>query len=331
MAKGGKSAIIIHMEVKVDRKAALKKVKTLVLPHRGEVDAFRAKLERAFKTDFLPNRVDLVERKVGGTRCDILTPELLAAGRVMLYVHGGSFVGGSCASWRSFCATLAHASSSKLIVPEFRLAPSHPFPCSLEDVENVFREAAAEDGIKELAVAADGSGSSLACALLLRMKKEERLAVKKLLLLSPWLDLSPQAFGGRKIKDEVLTADNMKRAAELYTYSSNLENPLVSPLKASDEQLSSFPETYVQCGGKEALLAQSRAFCERLVSLGVRAQLDVFPGMMFSFQLADEFLTEAHEALERIGQHFSERRGDSADDIDERKRLMRENNIAPSS
>ena len=319
-----------HMEIKVDRKAAVKKVKTLVLPHKGAVDAFRAKLERAFKTDFLPNRVDLVERKVGGVRCDILTPELLAAGRTMLYVHGGSFVGGSCASWRSFCATLAHASASRLIVPEFRLPPSHPFPCSVEDIESVFHETAADPAVKELALAADGSGAVLACAVLLRMKKEELSSIKKLVLFSPWLDLSPQAFTGRRIKDEVLTADNMKRAAELYTYSSNLENPLVSPLKASDEQLSSFPETYVQCGGKEALLGQSRSFCERLTSLGVSVKLDVLPGMMFSFQLADEFLTEAHEALERIGANFSERTGDTADDIDERKRLMRENNIAPS-
>ena len=319
------------MEIKVDRKAALKKIRYLVLPHKGEVDAFRSKLERAFKTDFLPNRVDLVERKVGGIRCDIITPELLAAGRTILYIHGGSFVGGSCASWRSFCATLAHASSSRLVVPEFRLAPSHPFPCSVEDIESVFRQTESEGSVKELALAADGSGASLACALLLRMKKEERLAIKKLVLLSPWLDLSPQAFGGRKIKDEVLTADDMKRAAELYTYSSNLSNPLVSPLKASNEELSSFPETYVQCGDKEALLTSSRYFCERLSSVGVKAVLNVFPGMMFSFQLADEFLTEAHEALERIGQSFSERQGDTADDIDERKRLMRENNIAPTS
>ena len=331
MAKGFKSATIVHMEIKVDRKAALKKVKTLVLPKKGAVDAFRARLERAFKTDFLPNRVDLVERKVGGVMCDILTPELLAAGRLMLYVHGGSFVGGSCACWRSFCATLSHASSSKLIVPEFRLPPSHPFPCSVEDIESVFRETAADPTVKELIVAADGSGAALACGLILRMKKEERGAVKKLVLLSPWLDLSPEAFTARKIKDEVLTADDMKRAAELYTYSSNLSNPLVSPLKASDEELELFPETYVQCGGKEALLATSRAFCERLVSVGVKAQLDVFPSMMFSFQLADEFLTEAHTALERIGHNFSEHSGDSADDISERQRLMRENNIAPTS
>ena len=35
---------------------------------------------------------------------------------------------------------------------------------------------------------------------------------------------------------------------------SNLENPLISPLKVSPEQLAGFPSTYIQAGEKEILL-----------------------------------------------------------------------------
>ena len=40
------------MEIKVDRKAAVKKLKALVLSPKNEVEAFRSKLEKKFKTDF---------------------------------------------------------------------------------------------------------------------------------------------------------------------------------------------------------------------------------------------------------------------------------------
>ena len=126
------------MEIKVDRKAAVKKLKALVLSPKNEVEAFRSKLEKKFKADFIPNHVERTEKKIGGVKCDILVPEIFASNRIVIYVHGGSFVGGSRDSWRSFCSIFANAVSAKVVVPEFRLAPSYPFPSSIEDVEKVF-------------------------------------------------------------------------------------------------------------------------------------------------------------------------------------------------
>ena len=116
------------MEIKVDRKAAVKKLKALVLSPKNEVEAFRSKLEKKFKADFIPNHVERTEKKIGGVKCDILVPEIFASNRIVIYVHGGSFVGGSRDSWRSFCSIFANAVSAKVVVPEFRLAPSYPFP-----------------------------------------------------------------------------------------------------------------------------------------------------------------------------------------------------------
>ena len=112
------------MEIRLDKKAAVKKIKSLVLSSKGDIEPFRVKLEKNFKTDFLPNRVERTEKSYFGVKCDILSPEVFASNRVVIYIHGGSFVGGSRESWRGFCSNFAHAVSSRVVVPEFRLAPS---------------------------------------------------------------------------------------------------------------------------------------------------------------------------------------------------------------
>lgn len=316
------------MEIKVDRKAAVKKLKALVLSPKNEVEAFRSKLEKKFKADFIPNRVERTEKKIGGVKCDILFPEIFASDRIVIYVHGGSFVGGSRDSWRSFCSIFANAVSAKVVVPEFRLAPSYPFPSSVEDVEKVFNEILDEGDSKEIILAADGSGTSIALGTMLRIEEKKRSSVSKIVLISPWLDFSTESLSNKKLRDEVLGNEDLRHAADLYTYSSNLKNIQVSPLLASESDFSNFPEIYIQCGEKEILLDDAEAFAQKIIYSGGKCVLDIWPGMMFMFQMADEFLLESHEAVEKIGQYINKRSGLSESEIEERERLMRENNIA---
>ncbi|MGN0728659.1 alpha/beta hydrolase fold domain-containing protein [Treponema sp.] len=315
------------MEIKLDRRAAVKKLKALVFSPKNEVEIFRSKLEKKFKSDFIPNHVELSEKNIGGVKCDVLVPELCASSRVIVYVHGGSFVGGSRDSWRSFCSILANAASSKVVVPEFRLAPSYPFPASMEDVEKVLGEILDSENFSEVILAADGSGASIAMGLMLRTEEKKRSMVSKIVLFSPWLNFCGEKFSDKKIRDEVLSSEDIRHAAGLYTYSSNLENVQVSPLKASEEEFSNFPEVYIQCGEKEILLEDAETLNQRVLYAGGKCTLDVWPGMMFMFQMADEFLLESHSAVEKVGHYINKQSGLSDDEIKERERLMRENNM----
>jgi len=110
---------------------------------------------------------------------------------------------------------------------------------------------------------------------------------------------------GKKAGDEILSGDSLCRCGEIYTYTSNLGNPLVSPLKSAKELLSGFPPVYIQMGEKEILLADAKKFTDLLVSADVRCELDVWPGMMHSFQLSDDCLWETHLAIEKIGRVVS--------------------------
>ena len=230
------------MEIKVNRKGAVKKLKSLVLTPKSEVESFRAKIEEKFDVVFLPNKVENTERIFGDVKCDYLTPEAYVSHRIMLYIHGGSFVGGSRESWRSFCSSIANETMSRVVVPDFRLPPSHPYPAALEDVQNVFRMIKGEEelaiqlsqdksALPQIILAADTSGASILMALMFSLSENYRKAVDKIVLFSPWLDLGTDncVISKKKMHDEIISSADLRFAVDLYTYSSNVKSIFVSP------------------------------------------------------------------------------------------------------
>ena len=113
----------------------------------------------------------------------------------------------------------------------------------------------------------------------------------------------------------------------MYTYESNISSSSVSPLKAEDSLYEGFPEFYIQCGAKELMLPYNKQFELKLARSGVKCTLDIVEDMMFLFQLADESLMEAYESITRIGDWMNFRGGETKEEIEERKRLIKENNI----
>ena len=305
------------MEIQYDRKAAIKKLKLLTFGSKSNVDSFREKIDEAFKTTFLPNGVERSEYKYGNVDCDVLAPEIYASNRVMLYIHGGSFVGGSRAAYRSFCSSLATKCYCRVVVPEYRLAPAFPYPTANEDIQNVFKSLFTEEQIAcslnaekgtrpqlpEIIIAADSSAASVACSLIFNLRDRYRTCIKQIVLFSPWLDISNQSkiINTKKISDEVMSGDVLRKSSSIYTYESNTSSPFVSPLLATNEDLQNFPPVFIQMGEKEILLEDAKEFTKVLQEAGNKCELDVWPDMMFMFQMADEYLHESHLALDKVG------------------------------
>ena len=312
------------MSSKGDRSSALKKLKNLIFTPKMEVKAFRAKMDSTFSDVFLPNKVDCVERECGGVLCDVLSPEIYNSHKLIIYIHGGAFVGGSRTAYRNFAASLANATSCRTVVPEFRLAPTHPYPASLDDVQAVFRTLYTEELVArsldeggniekakpEIIIMADGSGASIAMALVLSLRDRFRSAIKNVILFSPWLDLSTDSkiLLTKKMPDGLLSGEYIRRAAELYTYQDNRNIALVSPLKATKEQLEDFPPVYIQLGEKEIVLSDAKLMKQKLEEAGTECVLDIQKDMMTMFQLADEYLEESHLAVERVGKYLTLRK-----------------------
>jgi len=82
----------------------------------------------------VPDDVRVTEVTAGGVPAHWLTAPGADTGRVLLFLHGGGYELGSVRSDGELAARLGRASGMRVLFPEYRLAPEHPFPAAIDDV-----------------------------------------------------------------------------------------------------------------------------------------------------------------------------------------------------
>lgn len=265
------------------------------------ISTLRSNYEKALTVKMVPNNIDLNEVVLGKIAGDLFEPEYAMGKRIILYVHGGGFVAGSRLSHRNLCASLAHETGSRLLLPEFRLAPEHPFPTGLQDLYHSY-EWLLKEGYpsSDIIVAGDGSGANLAIALVHTLMQRNLPKPTACLALSPWVDLTCSNIGKtvKKKVDPLFTKEMLQSLALQYTFASNLQNMQASPFL---EKFNVFPPTYIQCGSEEILLDEALALVAKMQEAGVQVELDIENGMWHLFQAMESYSPVAHLALARIG------------------------------
>src|SRR5690606_5335324 len=141
-------------------------------------------------------------RRVAGPACGAPVPGLWVDGPEdapgLLVLHGGGYVAGSPDTHAAMAVTLARLSGSTAYVPDYRLAPEHPYPAALDDADAAFRHLAERvGGAGRVAVAGDSAGGALALGLLDRLRRRGEHPAA-LALVSPWVDLTDPAGSDRR-------------------------------------------------------------------------------------------------------------------------------------
>jgi monoterpene epsilon-lactone hydrolase len=85
-------------------------------------------------------------------------------------------------------------------------------------------------------------------------------------------------------------------AANFLGEDGNRREPLANPLFAD---LRGLPPVYIQAGGFEVLLDDSRALAEALKKVGIDVKLEVFPEMQHIFNFLAGTAPEADEAIDK--------------------------------
>ena len=216
---------------------------------------------------------------------------------VILYCHGGGYSTGSSIYARTLTTKLAASTSMDVLSFDYRLAPEHPYPAALEDAMKAWDYLMLLGyGARDVIVAGDSAGGNMALSLVLKLKKQNRILPRGLVLMSPWTDLtsSGKSHLTRAEVDPVLNEEYLKSMIENYASGQALDDPLISPLFGDFE---GFPPTYIQVGDNEVLLADATMLHKKMIQANVSAKLDVFKGMWHVFQMSP--LKTAYEAMEK--------------------------------
>lgn len=217
----------------------------------------------------------------------------------VLHLHGGGFVLGSAYGYRALAGALAATIGAGVLVPDYRLAPEHPYPAALDDARNAYLWML-DQGVPagEIIVSGDSSGGGLAMSLLLSLRDDGYPLPAGGVLLCPGVDLGSildaSAPAAANPQFDVLT-----KVTAWYVGDQPIDDPLLSPLVADPTGL---PPLLIQAATGDPIAPDSRELADRAEQNGVRVELELYPVDTHVFQLFWSFLPEAQEAMAKIGE-----------------------------
>ncbi len=254
----------------------------------------------------LPPGVRLESDTVGGVPGLWCRPADAQAGRALLFLHGGGYMMGSAEAMTGYAGQLATRAGADAFVPDYRLAPEHPFPAAVDDAFAAYRALASETD-SELALAGESAGGGLTVALLTLIRAEPALrSPAGAAVMSPWVDLtlSGSSYANRAEADPIFTQEALRALAAKYLQGHAPEDPRASPLRAD---LSGLPPLRIDVGDDEVLLDDALRLAERAGSAGVLVTGAVWAGMPHVFQAQVGRLSAARRALDAAGEFLRAR------------------------
>jgi monoterpene epsilon-lactone hydrolase len=188
-----------------------------------------------------------------------------------------------------------------VLVPEYRLAPEHPYPAAADDALRAYRWLIARTPAAQVTLTGDSAGCGLVMSLLLRLKQEGLPLPGGAVLLCPWLDLTGASME-RQTNREPAAVQWLAQArgnAAAYLGDHPLDDPLVSPLTAD---LAGLPPLLIQGGTADLVIEDAHGLQDRARAHGVDSRLELYPVETHVFHIFWAFLPEAADALAQAGE-----------------------------
>ena len=248
--------------------------------------------------DALPGRETLLQIPEGsGKTVPVyeIRPDasLDAPAPLMINFHGGGFLKGRSDRDKRYCCHMAQALNCLVWDVDYSLAPEAPFPTALKESYAVAAYAfahAGEMGVDpaRIALAGHSAGGNLVAAVMIQSHRQNGFRPCALLMeyfpvnqtVDPADKLSPAL---RQDPFWIQRAATEKEYTLYYCSPEQAEDPLCSPMLASDEELASFPDCLVLSAGKDSLRQETEAFAHRLMGLGVPVTGCRFPEAVHGF------------------------------------------------
>jgi acetyl esterase/lipase len=204
------------------------------------------------------------------------------------WIHGGGFVMGHIGRDDAILDRVVARTGCVAVAVEWRQAPEHPYPASLDDAEGGYRwmrAHAADIGAdsERIIIAGASSGGGTAAGLALRLRDTDELAaVPLLLLVYPMLDDRDATPSSARITDPRLWHREVNRRA-WQAYVGHLAEvpPYAAPARADD--LGGFPPTWIGVGDLDLFVDEDIRFAQTLMASRVPVELHVYPGAIHGF------------------------------------------------
>jgi epsilon-lactone hydrolase len=301
---------LVHHPFSAGDQAAMAAMRAIVEPNKGKLQGVAARVPFDAIMEHVSAPVGVVYEadRIGGVSGWWCRPETARPGQAVMHIHGGWFNFGSAQAFRHLAGHIAAHAGVATFVPDYRLAPEHPFPAAVEDVRACY-SGLVEQGFSKIAITGDSAGGTLALGLLVHLAANRAFGGGALVggvALSPVTDLtlSGESWATRAVADPYFTQPQAAELAGSYLDGNDPADPKASPLYAD---LKGLAPIRVHVGNDEVLLDDSIRFVERAVVAGVDARLDIWEGMVHGYLGGLGRLAASTETLQLISEFLNDR------------------------
>jgi len=166
------------------------KLKPEVIDNNFSVKKFREGVDKATAKLKMPRDVTVQELTINNMYAEWVIPENQKKDKVLLYIHGGGFISGSCNTHRTHVAKFAKGTNLKSLLFDYRLAPEHPFPAAVDDCVEAYQWLLEQNFKPEnIVIGGESAGGTLTLSLLLVLKEKGIPYPKAAFSISPVTDL----------------------------------------------------------------------------------------------------------------------------------------------
>ncbi len=224
----------------------------------------------------------------------------------LIYYHGGGWVIGNIKSHHPQVSAMAQALGCTIVMPDYRLAPEHPFPAAVDDSLACARWVAGSPPeiahkVSGVAFAGESAGGNLSAVAAQALIGD--MNVLGQMLLFPGTDFT--AHDGSMIEfadGYFLTRETMDYFEACYAKGADFEDVRLSPLKAAS--LKGQPPALVMTCALDPLRDQGRAYAQKLINDGVRVSYYELAGQIHSSINMRQAIPSAHTHLMKVCADF---------------------------
>lgn len=211
---------------------------------------------------------------------------------VLLFIHGGVWIVGNFQNHQRLLRDLVVGSGQIGVFVEYTSLPEARFPTQLDQSYAVLKWVAAHaeefgaDGSR-IAVAGNSVGGNMSAALAIMAKDRHGPKISYQVLMIPATDASVDTASYREFgTGRFLARAFMKYGWDLYAPDSKTrDNPYVSPLRASVQELNGLPPALVITAENDPLRDEGEAYARKLKEAGVSVIATRYNGMIHDFVL----------------------------------------------
>lgn len=275
------------------------KLRPEVIDENFSVTKFREGVKKATAKMKMPEDVMVERFKVNNINAEWIIPENPKEDKILLYIHGGGFISGSCDSHRMHVAKFAKGTQMKSLVFDYRLAPEHPFPAGLEDCVDTYSWLLDQDyKNNNIIVGGESAGGTLTLSLLLALKDRKIRYPKAAFSISPVTDLRCKADSFTyNAKNDIAPTGTWDFWMNHYIADNDPTLPLLSPLMGNYEGL---PPLLVCVGTHEIHLDDCVNVVKKAEEHGVEVTLSKWKNMVHAFPIMSPLFPEAKKAMNEI-------------------------------